>query len=65
MKMLFAVSLVAPLMLLAISACEMAAEALPFAEANAEDDAGGYVTEFSALHSAIPASAVGDIDDYQ
>jgi hypothetical protein len=65
MRKFLAISFLAPFMLLAIPACEMAAEALPVGEANADDATGSYVTEFSALHSAALAGAVSDIDDYQ
>jgi hypothetical protein len=58
-------AIAATLLILTTTACEMAAEALPVAEAQASDTTTAYVTEFSAMHSAIPASAGSDIEDYQ
>ena len=64
MKQSLAVWLVAALIPLMITACESVAEAVPIAEANA-DAASTYVSEFSAMHSAIPAGAGSDIEEYQ
>jgi hypothetical protein len=59
------IALASTLILLTTTACEMAVEALPVAEANAATVASTYVTEFSEMHSAIPMGAGSDIEDYQ
>lgn len=59
------VAIASALILLTTTACEMAVEALPVAEANAATASSTYVTEFSDMHSAIPMGAGSDIEDYQ
>jgi hypothetical protein len=62
MKQSLAVWLVAALIPLTITACHRVAEAVPIAAANAD---ATYVSEFTAMHSAIPEGAGGDIEEYQ
>jgi hypothetical protein len=50
---------------LTITACQRVAEAVPIAEPNADAATGSYVSQFSALHSAIPGHAGRDIEEYQ
>ena len=65
MKQSTAVWLGATLMPVTIAACERVAEAVPIAEANADAVTSTYVSELSAMHSAIPARANTDIEEYQ
>lgn len=60
------IAIASALVLLTTTACKMAVEALPVAEANAATTtASTYATEFSAMHAAIPMGAGSDIEDYQ
>jgi hypothetical protein len=64
MKQSVAVWLVAAFIPLTITACERVAEAVSIMEANA-DAATSYVSQFSAMHSAIPTGPGRDIEEYQ
>jgi hypothetical protein len=64
MRKSLAVWSVAAVIPLTIIACGRVADAVPIAEANA-DPATTYVSEFSAMHSAIPVGVRSDIAEYQ
>jgi len=64
MKQSTAAWLGATLTPLTIAACERVAEAVPIA-ADADAAISAYVSTFSAMHSAIPATANIDIEEYQ
>jgi hypothetical protein len=63
MKQSLAVWVVALLLPLTITACQRVADAVAIAESNA--DAAAYVSQFSAMHSAIPGAAGKDTEEYQ
>jgi hypothetical protein len=63
MKQSLAVWVAAVVMPLTVTACQRVVEAVPIAEPSA--DAAVYVSQFSAMHSAIPGGAGRDIEEYQ
>ena len=65
MKQALAVWVVAVLIPLTITACQRAAEAVPIVEPNIDAATVTYVSQVSALHSAISGPAGGDIEEYQ
>jgi hypothetical protein len=56
---------VAAVILLTSTACKMTTEELPAETASLRTAASTYVSQFGAMHSAIPAGAGSHIEDYE
>jgi hypothetical protein len=65
MRKSLAVWSIAAVIPLTITACGRVADAVPIAEANADATTSPYVSEFSAMHSAVPAGLGSAIEEYQ
>ena len=66
MEQSLAVWVAAVVIPLTITACQrVVAEAVPIAQPNADAATITYVSQFSAMHSAIPGGAGKDIEEYQ